>query len=140
MNKALAFLGLVLILAPLVRSEPLEWREYCEKQGYIYDVGSVVTGSRVEYFPICIFGDGEKCSAELFLVNSRAWIERVWRDKCGKNYVREIPCVTENESLSRLTKCCKGLEPDGEVRFGGGEKCIRSSPNIFQRIFRKLLW
>jgi len=78
----LSFLITIISVIAIPNPAPI----YCENMGYTSDGSS------------CIFDDGESCELLDF-----------YNGVCGAEYVKELTCKQEGESLSPGYECCEGL-------------------------------
>lgn len=103
MFRILVALMLTLALVPNAFGALPSAPFYCEHQGYTYDPRSRE----------CVFDDGVRCDADAFLKNSGVYTGPYWDNLpvCGSEYVRQIPCRKENETVFYFEECCKGLKP-----------------------------
>ena len=111
MKQIIISISIFILLISTVFAAMEPTQPYCEHQGYTYEE----RGDKIPENMYCVFDDGSDCLTREF-----------YAGYCGEEYIRDIPCRQEGETLfPYFEECCDGLESSaGWFSSLGQPQCV----------------
>ena len=117
--RLLSVLAMVFLLIGFTSAAMPPAPNYCEHMGYNYTRGA----NQSQHEGVCHFNENQSCEAAAFL-----------EGECGQNYVKNISCRSEGQTVfTEFESCCGDMEPYLPAGASGQSTC-QPEKSIFEKI------